>query len=150
MSLVQTINDAIKDAMRNKKVQELSVLRQLKTAFNNEAISLKKKDEGLSEEEALVVTKREAKKRKDSIAQFREGGREDLASAEEIELQIISQFLPEELSEEVIGQAVDEVISEMGEASMQQFGQIMSAAMKKLGTQADGSVVSKVVKEKLG
>ena len=114
-----------------------------------EAISLKKKDEGLFDEEALAVTKREAKKRKDSIALFRKGGREDLATAEETELQIISQFLPEELSEEVVGQAIDEVISEIGDVTMQQFGQIMSATMKKLGAQADGSIVSKLVKEKL-
>lgn len=148
MSVQQTINDGIKQAMRDKNDLDLTVLRQLKTACNNEAISLKKKDDGLSDDEVLAVLKREAKKRKDSIAQFTQAGRDDLAANEEKELSVLQRFLPEELSEEAIAEIVEGVIAEAGDAP--QFGQIMSAVMQQAAGQADGTLVSKIVKEKLG
>ncbi len=149
MLLLDKINQDLKQAMKEKDARALSVLRMLISALNNEAIALKKKEEGLSEEEINRVLKREAKKRKDSIQQFIAGGRAELAEQEKEELKILNKYLPEEMSEGDIKKAVEEVISEMGEVSPSQFGQVMGKVMAKIKSQADGSMVSKVVKEML-
>ncbi len=148
MSLLKTINDEFKQAMRDKDDLKLTVLRQLKSSFTNESIVLKKKDDGITDEEALKVVKREAKKRRDSISQFTDAGRDDLADNEAKELEIIEKFLPEEMSEDSIREVVSSVIADSG-ADKAQFGQIMSEVMSRIGGQADGGTVSKVVKELL-
>ncbi len=147
MSLSQTINDRLKQAMRDKDELRLTVLRQIKTAIDNESIVLKKKDEGLDEDEMLKVIKRESKKRKDSITQFESADRNDLAENERAELEIIEEFLPEEMSAEDIEKTVDEIISEAGADA--KAGQIIGMVVKKTEGRADGSVISKIVMEKL-
>ena len=147
MSLAQTINDQLKQAMRDKDELRLTVLRQLKTAIDNESIVLKKKDEGLTEDEMLKVIKRESKKRKDSITQFEDANRDDLAENERAELEIIDEFLPEEMSEEDIEKIVDEIIVEVG--SDAKAGQIIGMVVKKTEGRADGSIISKIVMEKM-
>jgi len=147
--LLQQINDDIKQSMRNKDSETLSVLRMLVSAINNEAIVLKKKDEGLNKEEELKILKREAKKRKDSIEQYNAGGREELAEKEKKELEILNKYLPEEMSEDEVRKIVEEVVAGMDEVLPSQFGQVMGQVMAKTKGQADGGVVSKVVKETL-
>lgn len=147
MSLTQDVTEAMKNAMREKKQLDLTVLRQLIASFKNEAITLGKIDDPLTDEEALAVTKRESKKRKDSIAQFTEAGRPELAENEQAELVVIEQFLPELLSEDAVKETVQAVIAEAGDNP--QFGAVMSATMAKIGAQTDGNVVSKIVKEAL-
>jgi hypothetical protein len=149
MSIIEQINNNIKDAMKNKEVQKLSVLRMLNASFKNEAIALGKKDEGLSDEEAIKVIKKEVKKRKDSVEQYTAGNRPELADKEKKEAEILSAYLPEEMSEEELKKIVVEVISEMGEVAPSQFGLVMKNVMTKTGGQADGGMVSKVVKESL-
>ena len=146
MLTVQIYTD-LKLAMKNKDVLKVSVLRMLIAAFNNEAINLMKKDEGLSDEEAIKVLKKEAKKRKDSIEQFTAGNRPELAKKENEELKILSVYLPAEMSEEDLKKIVAEVIAEMGEVSPSQFGMVMKAVMAKTAGKADGGMASKVVKE---
>ncbi|PIT89749.1 glutamyl-tRNA amidotransferase [Candidatus Kuenenbacteria bacterium CG10_big_fil_rev_8_21_14_0_10_36_11] len=148
MLTVQIYTD-LKLAMKNKDVLKVSVLRMLIAAFNNEAINLMKKDEGLSDEEAIKVLKKEAKKRKDSIEQFTAGNRPELAKKENEELKILSVYLPAEMSEEDLKKIVAEVIAEMGEVSPSQFGMVMKAVMAKTAGKADGGMASKVVKEVL-
>lgn len=143
------INEHIKSAMRAKDQLRVTVLRGLKTAIDNEAISLKKKDEGLTEEETVKVIKREANKRRDAAQAYRDGGREDQAAQEDQELKIVEEFLPEQMSEEDIAKVVDNVISETGATSAQDFGKVMGQVMAKLGSAADGGIVSKILKEKL-
>ncbi|PIP29311.1 glutamyl-tRNA amidotransferase [Candidatus Kuenenbacteria bacterium CG23_combo_of_CG06-09_8_20_14_all_36_9] len=148
MLTVQIYTD-LKLAMKNKDVLKVSVLRMLIAAFNNEAINLMRKDEGLSDEEAIKVLKKEAKKRKDSIEQFTAGNRPELAKKENEELKILSVYLPAEMSEEDLKKIVAEVIAEMGEVSPSQFGMVMKAVMAKTAGKADGGMASKVVKEVL-
>ena len=148
MLTVQIYTD-LKLAMKNKDVLKVSVLRMLIAAFNNEAINLMKKDEGLSDEEAIKVLKKEAKKRKDSIEQFTAGNRPELAKKENEELKILSVYLPAEMSEEDLKKIVAEVIAEMGEVSPSQFGMVMKAVMAKTAGKADGGMASNVVKEVL-
>lgn len=147
--LIQKINKDLKEAMKNKDAQVVSVLRMLISAMHNEAIALKKKDEGLNEEEEIKVLKREAKKRKDSIEQFEKGGRSELADQEKKELEILQKYLPEEMSEKEIRKVVEEVMAEMGEVLPSQFGKVMGTVMAKVKGKADGAVVSRVVKEAL-
>jgi len=148
MLTVQIYTD-LKLAMKNKDVLKVSVLRMLIAAFNNEAINLMRKDEGLSDEEAIKVLKKEAKKRKDSIEQYIAGGRPELAASEQKESEILSVYLPAEMSEEDLKKIVAEVIAEMGEVSPSQFGMVMKAVMAKTAGKADGGMASKVVKEVL-
>ncbi len=145
--LREKINIDLKQAMRAKDTNKLSVLRLLISAFNNEAISLKKKDEGLTDDEELKVIKREVKKRKDSIEQYTAGGRSELADQEKKELEILQAYLPAEMSEEQVRKIVVEVVAEMGEIAPSQFGQVMGQVMAKTQGQADGALVSRIVKE---
>lgn len=140
----------LKQAMKDKDTLKLSVLRMVLASINNESINLNKKDEGLSDEEVIKVLKREVKKRKDSIEQYRSGGRIDLADAEIKELPFLEKYLPAEMGEDEIGKIVTEVVAEMGgSVSPTQFGLVMKAVMAKTNGQADGTTVSKVVKEVL-
>lgn len=147
--MIDKINNDLKQALKDKDDVRLSVLRQLKTALNNEAIAMKKKDKGLNEEEALKVTKREANKRKDTIAAFIAGNRAELADNEKKELEIIEEFLPEQMSKEAIAKIVDEVISQVNPSGPQDFGKVMGQVMAQLGVTADGNVVKKIIQEKL-
>jgi len=148
--LSKQINADIKQAMINKDKLRVTVLRTIVAEFKNEAINLKKKDDGLTDEEALKVIKREAKKHKDSITQYRVADREDLVEQEQTELDIIQKYLPEEMSEENVAKIVDEVLVKMGEVLPSQFGEVVKKVMVETKGQADGSTVSKIVKEKLG
>ncbi len=147
--LISKINQELKQAMKNKESLKLSVLRMLVSEFNNEAINLKKKEQGLNAEEELKILKREVKKRKDSIQQFESGNRPELAEQEKKELEILQKYLPEEMSENEIRKIVKEVISRIGKVVPNQFGQIMGQVMKKIQENADGNLVSKVVKEEI-
>ncbi|HPA25606.1 MAG TPA: GatB/YqeY domain-containing protein [bacterium] len=149
MLTTQITND-VKEAMKAKDAQTVSVLRMVLSAFNNEAINLMKKDEGLNDEEALKVLKKEVKKRKDSIEQYKAGNREDLAEAEVKELIVLEKYLPAEMGESEIKQIVEEVIGEMGgSVAPSQFGAVMKAVMAKTAGSADGALVTKLVKETL-
>ena len=137
----------MKDFLKNKDTEKVTLLRMLLSAFQNEAIAKKKQEEGLNEDEELQILKREVKKRKDSIKQYTSGGREDLAEKEKQELEFIQKYLPEEMNEEEVKKIVKEVITSIGEVAPSQFGQIMNQVMAKTKGQADGNVVSKIVRE---
>jgi len=145
----EKINDDIKQAMKNKQADKLSLLRMLLSAINNEAISKKKKEQGLSEDEELQVLKRELKKRKDSIQQYVNGGRPELAEKEKLELEILQIYLPKEMSEQEVKKIVAEVIAEIGQVAPSQFSLVMKNVMAKVKGKADGAMVSKAVKEVL-
>ena len=150
MSIQSDIVDHMKDAMRAKDTVRLTVLRGLKTAFTNELVAQKEAPDGeLSDEKALEVIMREAKKRKDSIEQFRNASREELAADEEAELAILEEFLPEQMSKEDIVVAVQAKKSELGVADASGKGMLMGAVMKDLKGKADGNLVKEVVDEVL-
>jgi uncharacterized protein len=147
MSLFAQIEKDFLEAYKTRAEEKVSLLRLLKAALKNEMIELKKSE--LADEEVIKILKREVKKHLDSIELFSKGNREELAAKEKAELAIIKTYLPAELSEVEIKAAVLEIIQELGGASGVQFGQVMGLAMKKLGSSADGTLVSKVVKETL-
>ena len=129
-----------KDAVR------LTVLRGLLTAFTNELVATKRKpQEELSDEEVIAVIKRAVKQRKDSIDQFRKGGREDLASSEEAELKILETFLPRMMSKEDVKKKAIEVKEKLGITDKSKIGQLTGATMKELKGMADGTDVKEAV-----
>jgi len=146
MSLHTDIKEGVKDAMRAKDQLRLSVLRGLVAAFTNEAVTLGKKPDGeLTDDEAMTVIMREAKKRKDSIEQFTAGGRPELAESEQSELGVLETFLPAQMSREEIEAAVAAKKTELGVKDASQKGMLMGAVMKDLKGKADGNVVKEVV-----
>lgn len=150
MSLHQDIKAGIKQAMIAKDEVKLSVLRGLISDFTNELVSKKRKpDEILTDEEAMTVIKRAAKRRMDSIEQFKGGGRNDLAEAEEKELAILKVFIPagmpkEEILKIALAKKEELLITEPSKA-----GLLMSHVMKELKGKADGGDVKAVVDELL-
>ena len=147
MTIQEKIQNQMTDAMRNKDQLRLSVLRMMKSAIKNKEIEkMKPLDEG----EALSVLNTLVKQRKDSVDQFRKGGREELAQKEEAEIKVIEEYLPAAATEDDIRKAIDEAVQETGAASVKDMGKVMKAALARLaGKSADGSKVSLMVKEKL-
>ncbi|PYT08612.1 MAG: glutamyl-tRNA amidotransferase [Acidobacteria bacterium] len=147
MTLQEKFQSHLADAMRSKDQLRLSVLRMMKSAVKNKEVD---KMKALEEGEVLAVLNTMVKQRKDSVEQFRKGGREELAQKEEAEIKIIEEYLPAAASEEDIRRAVEEAVQETGAASMKDMGKVMKATMARLaGKSADGSRVSQLVKEKL-
>ena len=145
MSLQTTIKEGVKDAMKNKDMARLSVLRGLSSAFMNEAVNLSRGPQGeLTDEEVIAVITREAKRRKDSIAQYTEGGREDLAEDEKAELAVLEEFLPVMMTLDEIRPIAQAKMAEMG-ADASKIGQLVGAVMKDLKGKANGDDVKTVV-----
>ncbi len=103
----------------------------------------------LSEEEELQVLQRERKRRVEAAEAFRAAGREEQAEDEEYELEVLEDFMPEQLSEEEIEEIIDDVISEVGATSIRDMGRVMAGVMHQVSGRADGSTVNQLVKEKL-
>ena len=149
MSLKETIDNDIKDAMRSKDQIALRALRAIKSA-----ILLGETAEGhtpgpLSADEEMKILMKQAKQRKDSIEQFQKAGREDLAKGEIEELAIIEKFLPKAMAVEEIEAVISGLISSTGAAGMKDMGKVMGAASKELAGKADGKVISEIVKRLL-
>lgn len=146
--LHEKIKAELKQAMLEKNQVKLGVVRGLLAAFTNELVAQKKKpDEKLDDETALHVIKREAKKRKDSIAQFKAGGRADLADAEEAELTFIEVYLPRLMSREEIRKVAEQKKAELNISDKAGAGKFTGALMRDLKGKADGSDVKAVVDE---
>jgi uncharacterized protein YqeY len=103
----------------------------------------------LSEEEELQVLQRERKRRVEAADAFRSAGREEQAEDEEFELEVLEDYMPEQLSEEEIEEIIDDVISEVGATSIRDMGRVMAGVMHQVSGRADGSTVNQLVKEKL-
>lgn len=146
MSLLERLNEDMKQAMKNKEKEKLSVIRMLKASLQNEAIKLGK---DLSEEDELTILSREVKQRKDSLQEFRNAGREDLVEKIQTELTYVDIYLPEQLSEDELTTIVLETIKEVGATSKADMGKVMSAIMPKVKGKADGSTVNNIVKQQL-
>ncbi len=150
MKIHEKLKSEIMDALRAKDSVRLTTLRSLVTAMTNEVISKKRKpDQFLTDDEALVVLKRASNQRKDSIEQFEKAGRDDLASTEKAELEIIKSFLPTQMSQEEIEVVVKTKISELGITDTSGTGKLIGALMKEFKGTADGSDVKNVVEKLL-
>ncbi|KLA24763.1 MULTISPECIES: GatB/YqeY domain-containing protein [Bacillus] len=142
MSLLGRLNDDMKQAMKNKQKEKLTVIRMVKAALQNEGIKLQ---HTLTEEEELTVLAREVKQYKDSLLEFKKAGREDLVNKLQSEIQILSAYLPEQLTEEELANVIKRVISEVGATSKADMGKVMTAVMPKVKGKTDGSLVNKLV-----
>ncbi|MEM9390538.1 MAG: GatB/YqeY domain-containing protein [Bacteroidota bacterium] len=145
MSLKQQINQDIKSAMLAKKKDELTALRAIKSA-----ILLAETEKGagsdLSKEAEIKLLTKAAKQRKESAELYAQEGRDDLSSKEQFEFEIISKYLPEQLSDDQLKNEISSVITEVGASGMQDMGKVMGAATKKLAGKADGKKISEMVK----
>ena len=146
MSLITTIEDEIKEAMKSHDAERRDALRLIVNALKG---SEKELQRPLSDDEELQVLQRERKKRVEAADAFRSGGREEQAAAEERELAILPEFMPEPLSEDEIEEIIDDAIAEVGATSMADLGRVMADVMPQIAGRADGSTVSQIVREKL-
>ncbi|MCI3029510.1 GatB/YqeY domain-containing protein [Desemzia incerta] len=146
MTLLTTINEDVKTAMKARDKEKLSVLRMLKSALQNEQI---KKGTELNEEEELSVLSREMKQRRDSLTEFKNADRQDLVEKLENEIVIVEGYLPKQLTEEELQSIVQEVIASVNATSTSDFGKVMGAIMPKVKGKADGNAVNRIVKEQL-
>jgi uncharacterized protein YqeY len=136
--------------MKAKDKDRLQVLRSLKAKLQEKEIAERKDGEAtLSEEQSVSVLMKAAKQRKESITQFEEGDRQDLADKEKMELAIIEEYLPKMMSEEEVREVVSKKITDMGASGPQDMGKVMGPIMGMLKGKADGGLVSKVVKDEL-
>lgn len=150
MAIKDQIMADLKQAMKDKDKDRLRVLRSLKSNLLEREISERKEGEAsLSDEQTIEVLMKAAKQRKESIEQFEKGDRADLATSEKEELEIIQSYLPEMLSEEEVRDIARKKINELGAEDMSDMGQVMGVLMQELKGKAEGSVVSKIVKEEL-
>ncbi|MBM4271078.1 MAG: GatB/YqeY domain-containing protein [Deltaproteobacteria bacterium] len=146
MGFDDKLNREMVAAAKAQNKLRLSAIRLIKTALHNREIDLKRK---LNETEILQLLSMMVKQRKDSIDQFRKGGREDLVGKEESELKIIMEFMPEQMSEEDIAGEIERVIQKVGAVGIKDMGKVMKDLMPKLTGKADGKVVGEMVKARL-
>jgi uncharacterized protein len=146
LSLLERLNSDIKQAMKNKEKDKLSVIRMVKSSIQNEAI---KTGNELSEDEELTVLSREVKQRKDSLHEFDKAGRQDLVEKIRTELQYVELYMPKQLSEEEVSEIVKQAISETGASSKAEMGKVMAVIMPKVKGKAEGSLVNKLVQQHL-
>ncbi len=144
--LHEQIKNGIKEAMMAKDALNLKAFRAMSAAFTNELVAKNKKPQDmLTDEEALAVISRLAKQRKDSIEQFRKGGREDLVKEEEAELAVLEAYLPKMMDRSEVEKIARAKKEELGITDATKKGMLMSALMKDLKGKADGMVVKEAV-----
>ena len=147
MTLMDRIGQDMKDAMRAKDQPRLAALRMAKAALMNREVE---KGRALEEPEAQQVIGSLIKQRRDSIEQFRKGGRADLADREAAEIVTLEAYLPPPVDQAVIARAVDEAIAETAATSPKDLGRVMKAVMSRLaGQSVDGRTVNELVRQKL-
>ena len=143
---IETINNDVKSAMKSGNKFELNVLRMLKSALQNEKIA---KNHDLDENEIIAVIKKQVKVRKDSLKEYQQYNREELVEGLAKEIDILTKYLPEELSEEEIDKVINDVFTKINPTSIKDMGNIMKELNSLIATKADMSLVIKKVKEKL-
>lgn len=146
MSLKEQLQSDVKDAMRQRDNVRRDTLRLVLSSLHNAEIEAR---EELDDDGVLVVLTKEAKQRRESIEEFRKGGREDKVAEEAAELEVISGYLPEALSRDDIVAAAQEVVAETGASGMKDIGKVMSPLMERLKGRADGREANEIVRELL-
>ncbi|MFA8343647.1 MAG: GatB/YqeY domain-containing protein [Rhodothermaceae bacterium] len=148
MNLKEKINTDLKAAMKAKDKVKLQTIRSIRALILEHEKS--GKSEEMTPEGEISLLTSAAKKRKESIEQYRNAGREDLAANEEAELKVIQEYLPKQLSEDEIFDKIKEIAAEVGASTKQDFPKLMPASMKALKGMADGKVVKELVTRFLG
>lgn len=145
----QKLQEELKQSMLSKNELKTSVLRMLLSAINYYEIQKGGAGYQASEEDVLSVVQSQVKQRRDSIEQFKNAGRQELADKEQKELEMLGAYLPAQMNEEEVKKLVKEAISQTGSTSIQDMGKVMGALMPKTKGRADGGLVSKLVRESL-
>jgi len=149
MALKQRIQDDLKAALLGGDRFVAETLRNLKAAILNEEVAQGKRDAGLGDEAIEQVIAKEVKKRNESAALYDQNMREDAAADERREAEILSAYLPEQLSEAELKTVVDAKVAELGATDAKMMGQVIGAVKKEVGLAADGGMIAKLVKEAL-
>ena len=150
MSLKERIGDDIKTAMKAKDKIRLETVRGIKKAILEKEVALRPKgQDSLTEEQEIEILAQLAKQRRDSIEQFSNAGRNDLADKEQQELAILETYLPEQIDDTELESIVDEIITSTGASTPKDLGKVMGVAMKQLKGKADGKKIQAIVKSKL-
>ncbi|MFN8586342.1 MAG: GatB/YqeY domain-containing protein [Candidatus Eisenbacteria bacterium] len=148
-TILERLQAAMVQAMKEKDATTLSTVRMLKAALM-EAKTAKPKDATLSAEEEIEILQRYVKKRRETMALNEQHGRADLNEAEEREIQITQKFLPEALSDDALAEIVKAAVASTGAAGPKDMGKVIGAVMAQVKGRAEGSAVSKLVKQALG
>ncbi|MCS7463471.1 GatB/YqeY domain-containing protein [Paenibacillus doosanensis] len=146
MSLSEKLNEDMKLAMKSQDKFKLTVIRMVRAAIKNIEIDQRKT---LDDQEVLDVLSREIKQRKDSLQEFEKAGRDDLAETVKAEIEILMEYLPQQLSEEEVKAIVQQTIQEVGASSKADMGKVMGALMPKVKGRADGKLVNQAVQQLL-
>ncbi len=146
MTLTVRIESELKEAMRERDAERRDALRLILNALRSAEKELQRP---LHEQEELQVLQRERKRRVEAAEAFRAGGREEQAQAEERELAVLEEFMPEPVSDDELEEIVDDVIAEVGATRLSDLGRVMADVMPQVAGRADGSRVSQLVREKL-
>ena len=143
MSLRETINQDLKNAMKAKEITKRDALRLLTSAFKQIEVDERKE---LSDDDIIKIIQKQVKSRNDSISQYKEAGRDDLVKIEEAEIECYTPYLPVQLSDDELTQALQSIINNVGASSMKDMGKVMGAASKELACKADGKRINECVK----
>ena len=146
MSLIRRIEEELKSARLARDSERRDALSLVLNALRG---AEKELERSLSDDEELQVLQRERKRRVEAADAFRAGGRDEQAEDEDYELEVLAEFMPEQMSEAEIEEIIDDVISEVGATNIRDMGRVMAGVMHQASGRADGSVVSQLVKEKL-
>lgn len=150
MSLIDQLTGDLKEAMKAKDAVRLRTVRSLRAAIKEKEIAERHGGEAsLSEEQVLAVVQKQAKQRRDAIAQYEQAGRDDLVAKEQEELEIIEAYLPQQLGDDEIRSVVQEIVATTGASSMRDMGKVMGAAMQRLKGRADGRRINEIARELL-
>lgn len=147
--LEQQLEQDIKAALLARDSVKATTLRGLKATLLNEKVAQGKRESGLTDDEVYPIFAKQAKQRQESADLFKQGGNQEKAEAELVEKAIIEAYLPKQLDEAEIVKLIDEVIAQTGASGMQAMGQVIGQVKAKTGASADGSVIARLVKEKL-
>lgn len=149
MTISEQIDQDLKDAMKAREADKLSVLRLLKSAIKNAAIEKGGQAGVLDDAEATVVIRKQVKQRQDSVESFEKGGRAELAAKEKTEIDLLNTYLPQALSADELARLIDEAIAETGATGKAQMGAVMKALQPKVAGRADGRTLSQEVQKRL-
>ena len=147
MTTLEQVITNLNQAQKEKNDLVVLTLRQIKSTLDNAKIANNRKD--LAEEQVIKILKSEVKKRKEAAELYNKGDRKELAEKEQKEVEIISKYLPAELSEDDVRQKIKEILAEVGDVGPADFGKVMGQVMSAMKGSADGGVVNKIVKEEL-
>jgi len=149
MALKARIDDDLKAALLGRQSFVTQTLRGLKAVILNEEVASGKRDEGLADSEIETIIAREVKKRNESITLYEQNGRAKLAEDEKKEAEILSAYLPEQLSDDALKAIITAKIDQLGVSGPQAMGQVIGAVKAQVGTSADGATIARLVKEAL-